>query len=116
MAYTEAYTGSATIGATEYSLTNSSTTIATQTTDAQVEAIIDFSAMTVTEQYEVRVYEKTRSADSQMLVQPASTLTGVQPSAFGILTQLLMNGWDITVKKIAGTDRTIKWSIRTITP
>ncbi len=116
MSYTEAYTGSASISGTEYSLTNNSTTIATQTTDAQVDAILDFSDMTVTEQYEIKVYEKTRSGDSQMLVFPAITLTGVQPSALTILTPLLMNGWDITVKKIAGTDRTIKWSIRTITP
>jgi hypothetical protein len=115
MAYSEAYSGSATISTTEYSLTNNSTTLAAQTTDAQIDIVIDFSAMTATEQYEIAIYEKVRAADSQMLAFPKATLTGAQPSAFVFLSPTLLHGWDVSVKKVTGTDRTIKWSIRSIT-
>lgn len=115
MAYSEAFSGTATIGSTEFSLTNGSTSLTAQTTDAQVDVLINCSNMAAGDQYEVAVYEKVISTDSQILAFPVVTLTGPQPSAFVLLTPTVMHGWEVTMKKIAGTDRSFKYSVRTIT-
>jgi hypothetical protein len=112
MAITE-YTINASVGTTEYSITHNSTSIATQTGDGVMQAFIDFNAMTASEQYQVRVYEKTRSASTQRVVYEA-VLTGAQDEIFVTPALTLMHGWDVTLDKLAGTDRTIEASVRLI--
>jgi hypothetical protein len=109
---TELYSGSASIGTTEYSLTNNSTTLASRTTAVDMQAFVDVSAMTATEQYRLRVYEKVTSGGTQRTVFDV-LLTGEQQDPINVLDRLLLlNGWDVSLQKIAGTDRTISWSIR----
>ncbi len=113
MAITAPYEDSASIGTTEYSLPNDSTTLTPITVDGVYQAMIDFSAMTTADQYQVKVYEKVLSAGSQITLYNA-VLTGIQPQGFVIPSLILLHGWDITVKKLAGTDQTIGWSIRQV--
>lgn len=112
--FSELYSGSATVSTTEYSLTANSTTLGAITTDGTYEIVVDVSAMVAGDQYEFKVYEKTRAADSQMLILPAMTLTGSQPAALIVPVPILLHGWEVTAKKLAGTDRILKWSIRSI--
>lgn len=112
MAVTEAFSGSATIGVTEYSLSNNSTTLAAQTAVGCYQLFLDLNALTATEEYEVRCYEKVRSADTQRIVWRATISGALAAPAWASPALLLLNGWDFTVDKIAGTDRVITWSIR----
>lgn len=114
MAISEAFTGTATISTTEYSLVTNSTTLGSDTNDGIYQVFIDFSALTATEEYAVIVREKVTSAGTQRVVFYA-TVAGVQGSPAWVSPSLiLMHGWDVTVDKIAGTDRSISWSIRKV--
>lgn len=114
MAIQEFATGTATISTTEYSLVSNSTTLASDVTDGVYQVFIDFSALTATEEYYVQVKEKVTSAGTQRVVF-SSTVAGVQGSPAWVSPSLiLLHGWDVTVDKIAGTDRSISWSIRKV--
>jgi hypothetical protein len=103
-------TGS-TIGTTEYSLVNDSTTIASDTTDGAFALDLDVGAMVAGDEYEVALYEKGHDSDTAVRFVLA-TLVGVIPGGkFTTPPFTLGNGWDFTVKKILGTDRSIGWSI-----
>lgn len=112
MAITEAFTGSASIGTTEYSLTNNSTTLAARTSAGCYQLFLDLNALIAGDEYLIKCYEKVRSADTQRVVW-SSTVTGaLGEPAWASPALILLNGWDFSLDKIAGTDRTITWSIR----
>lgn len=110
-AWTEAYSGSATIGVTEFSLTNNSTVIASQTAKGTYQAVVRLANMVAGDQYEIRALEKCRAGDPQESALVA-IVTGAQTDLWVSPALMLGNGWDVTVKKLAGTDRAIAWSIR----
>jgi hypothetical protein len=102
---------SATIGTTEYYLASDSTSKTSQTADAVLQVWIDFAAMTAAETYQVKVYEKINTVERVAYV---STLTGVQAGPLVTPSLVVGEGWEVSVKKIAGTDRAIGWSLRTV--
>lgn len=116
MAISEAFTGSNASWGTEFSLTNASTTLASQTTDGMYQLFVLFpAAMTSSDTYTVKIYEKVRGADAQGVVvsTPIIGTGAVQVWAFPAL--LLMNGWDMSITATAGTTtRTVTWSIRSV--
>ena len=104
---------SASISTTEYSIAVPGTP-APQTTDGVFQFWIDFANMTATEQYCVRLYEKYDAGGTQRLVEEW-ILTGAQSKPLMVIPSMVLGeGWDVTVTKLAGTDRTIYWSIRKI--
>jgi hypothetical protein len=113
-AWTEAYAGSATIGSTQFSLPNNSTTLTPITTKATYQTFLDTSAMVAGDQYEIRILEKCQSSSSQRRVMSA-ILTGGMADSWQSPALMLGNGWDVTMQKLAGTDRAIEWSIRAYT-
>lgn len=114
MAIVEAYSGSASISTTEYSLVNSSTTLASDTTEGVYQLFLDLSALTVTEVYELKVYEKVTSSATQRVVYSVR-FSGVQGCPNWVSPSLvLLHGWEMSLNKISGTDRTILWSIRKV--
>ena len=102
------------IGSTEYSLTNNSTTIATQTTDAVISIWIDCPNMAAGDEFEIFLREKVTAAGTQRQISLA-VLTGPQSEPFISSPFQVGNGWDVTMQKIAGTDRNFSWSIRGVT-
>ena len=114
MAITALYENSATIGATEYSLPNNSTTLTPKTDDGVFQILLDLANMAAGDQYELKVYETIQAAGSQRLIETA-IYTGAQ-SAPGVVlpSMIFLHGWDVTMKKLAGTDRAIGWSIRQV--
>lgn len=106
-------TGSATMTTVEYFLASASTTATYQTTDAAVQLFLDCNAMAAGDQYTIRGYEKVNAGTAR--VAWTSTLTGAQASLFVAPTNLLGEGWEFSVTKVAGTDRAIAWSIRSAT-
>ncbi len=105
------FSDSATIGGTEYSLPNDSTTLTPQTTVGRLYISIDFSALLAGDEYEVKIYEKLTSGGSQVLLIPKNRVLGVQAQAWEWDSGVVGFGWDVTVKKIVGTDRSIKWAV-----
>lgn len=113
MAISEYKTGSATISTAEYSLVTPGTTLATDTTDGVFQVFVDLSAMTATETYDLKIYEKVTSGGSKQVVYEAR-FQGSQGGPFVSPSLILINGWDVTMYKYAGTDRSIAWSIRQV--
>jgi hypothetical protein len=113
MAITEAYTENALIGSTEYSLTNDSTTIAAQTADGVYQVFIDTGNMAAGDQFRIKIKEKVYSGGTQRDIY-AAVLTGAMTDNWVSPSLILMHGWDVTIQKLAGTDRTFYWSIRKV--
>lgn len=113
MAITVAYTGTATISTTEYSLVANSTTLTSSTDVGVYQVFIDTSNMAAGDEYQILVKEKVISGGSQLNIYSA-TLDGKQSSPFIMPTLVLMLGWDVTMDLITGTARSISWSIRKV--
>jgi len=114
MAITEAFTGTETVGGTEHSLTTDSSGPDVETSDGVFQAFIDLNALAAGDTFELKVYEKVLSGSTQRLVYTMS-FSGVQAEPIAVTPSLvLINGWDMTLKKLAGTDRSIDWSIRKV--
>lgn len=112
MAITETHTGSASISTAEYSCPNASTSLTPITDDGAYQFFLDVAAMVAGDKYQVRVYEKCTSDGTQRVVFE-SILAGAQADPLWVSPCLiLMHGWDFTVKRLAGSDRTLYWSIR----
>lgn len=103
---------SATISTTEYFLASDSTTATYQTSDVIAQFYIDFSNMAAGDQYRVRVYEKINGSSARTIYD--ATLSGAQSSPLVTPSLILTEGWECSVIKVAGTDRSIGWSIRTV--
>lgn len=108
------FESSATIGTTERSLPADTTTgvPTTQTTDAQLQLFLDLSALASGDEFELALYEKVNGTGATQRKLVLATFIGVQEALYVAPALNLSNGWDLTLKKIAGTDRAIGWSIR----
>lgn len=108
----EAFTGSKTsLSTTEWSMTAGTSGPVADTTAGVFAAMIDLSALAAGDTFRFAVYSKCRTGDTQRLLYTAE-LTGAQPYPNWASPSLLLGvGWDMTLKKIAGTDRTINWRI-----
>lgn len=102
---------SATIGSTEYFLVSDSTSKTSQTTDCMMQCWIDFAALTAADEYLVKVYEKINTVER---VTFQCTVAGVQAGPLVTPSLIVGEGWEVSVDKIAGTDRSIGWSLRTV--
>lgn len=114
MAITQAYNGSATIGAAEFSLPNGGTVLTPIATPGIYQLFLDLSTLTATESYRLQIKEKVQAASVQRLVQDV-ILSGSQAEPVYVTPSLILfHGWDMTLTKIGGTDRAIAYSIRLV--
>lgn len=114
MAITEAFTGTETVTNTEWSMTTDSSGPDTETSDGVFQAFIDLNALAAGDLFEFKVYEKVLTGSTQRLAMVA-TFAGAQAEPVWVSPSLiLMNGWDMTLIKVSGTDRSIDWSIRRV--
>ena len=104
----------ASIGSSEYFLASDSTSASYQTVDCVVQALIDLSNLAAGDQYEIKVYEKADGTNARIMYQ--ATVTGAQsPPIFATPAFVVGTGWEVSVKKLAGTDRSIGWSLNKVT-
>lgn len=104
-----------TVGATELSIISGTTTLSTDTTDGVYQLWVDDQGlMTKTEEYAIRIYEKVEETGGTKKQVFEATLKGVQSEIFVSPMLILMHGWDMTIQKIAGTDRAFDANIRRI--
>ena len=114
MAITEAFSGTkASLSTTEWSMVNNSSTIATNTAAGCYQAFVDLNALANADVFRFSAYEKVLSGSTQrkFFSQEISNDQGVEDNWVSP-SFLLLNGWDFTLIKVSGTDRTIDWSIR----
>lgn len=110
---TEVYNGSASIGTTEYSCPNAATYSSGSpiTTGYFLQAWFDLANMAAGDQYQIRVYDKITSGGTQRVIYEA-VITGAQAATYVMPALAVKHAWDVTLKKLAGTDRTLYWSLR----
>jgi hypothetical protein len=114
VAITEAFAVSETVSTTEHSFTTDTAGPDLQTDDGVYQMFFDVSALASGDEFRFRVYEKVQSGDTQRIVYE-TTLVGPQSPPILVFPSLvLMHGWDVTVDKIAGTDRAITGSVRKV--
>src|SRR5678816_2629083 len=106
MAISEA-PGTQTVGTTEFYLASNSTTKVDQTSDCILQGWLDLSAMVAGDQFQITAYEKVNAGTQAVVYQSAPQ--GAQPGLFVLPSLILLDGWEVSVKKLAGTDRSIKW-------
>jgi hypothetical protein len=110
---TEAFNGNPTVGTTEYFLASASTTKTKQTTAGVYQLFLDVNALAKNDVFEVKVTDEARAADTVEQVAYRATLWGVKTSKVWVSPALaLMNGWEFSLDKLAGTDRAIPFSVR----
>lgn len=102
-----------TVGTTEYSLTNASTTIATQTTAGYFSILVEIPSIAAGDEFEVAVREKTLTGGTQHRTVIANLVSGQVP--FYGIPIVLGVGWDYTIKKLTGTDRAVTARVSGVT-
>lgn len=107
----EAFSGIETVGATEWSMTTDTAGPDVDTSTGCFQAFIDMNALAAADVFEWRLYDKGRTGGTQRLAASAR-IAGVQATPIWISPAFLLGiGWDMTLKKISGTDRSIEWRI-----
>lgn len=96
---------------TERSIGGGSVGPTSNVTDGFFQCWLDLNALAAGDTYVLRLYEKVNGS-TQRLAE-SWTFSGVQGKPiFATPGMLLVDGWDFTLQKVAGTDRTIQYSIR----
>jgi len=108
--YTE---GSATMGATEFFIASESTSKTKQTSAGIYQLFLDLQNVAKSDVFEVKCTEEARAADTTEQVAWRHIIWGSQTGkAYASPALALMNGWEFSIDKIAGTDQAIPYSIR----
>lgn len=103
-----------TVGASELSIVSGTTSLQTVTTDGVYQLWVDAGNMAKADEFRIKLYEKVEATGGTKKVFAQWTLLGVQSEVFVSPTFILMHGWDMTIQKIAGTDRAFDASIRQV--
>lgn len=115
MAITEPYElDGVTIGSTEISILSGSTTLQSSTTSGVYQLWVDAGNMAKGDEFRIKIKEKVEGTGGTQKTVGEWTLLGVQAEVFVTPTLVLFNGWDMTIVKIAGTDRAFDASVRRV--
>lgn len=116
MAISEAWAGSFTSSTTELSLISGTSTLQADGTDGIYQVFLDLNALTGGDTFEFRVYEKVQSSSTKRVVMIAtfSNAQGADSANWVSPSLILINGFDFTLKRTAGADRTIEYSVRKV--
>lgn len=104
------------ISTTEISIVSGTSSLQTITDDGVYQLWVDpvGAAMAKGDEFAIKIYEKVEGTGGTKRVVFKSTLLGAQSELWVSPTLILINGWDMTLQKIAGTDRNFDASIRKI--
>jgi hypothetical protein len=103
-----------TVGSSELSIISGTTSLQTNTTVGAYQLWVDAGNMAKGDEFRVRIYEKVEATGGTKKVVFSATLAHVQSEVFVAPTLVLMNGFDFTIQKIAGSDRAFDASVRVI--
>ena len=115
MAITQAYgLAAVTVGTAELSITGGTTSLLSKAEAGVYQLWIDANTMAKGDEFIVKVYEIVKTTGGTKRLFSAWSLLGVQTEIFVTPTFILMYGWEMTITKIAGTDRAFDASIRKV--
>ena len=114
MAISEAFQNSATIGASEYFLASNSTVKTDQTDDGVYQLWLDLNALANGDEYRVRAYERISSGGTTRIAMEWTVAHAQSEPMYVTPSLIFLHGWEFSVTKLAGTDRSIAWSIRKV--
>jgi hypothetical protein len=105
-----------TVGATELSIVSGTTTLQTVTDDGVYQLWLDpvGAGMAKGDEFIARIYEKVEGTGGTKRVVFSSTLSDAQSELWVSPMLILINGWDMTLQKVGGTDRAWDASIRKV--
>lgn len=101
-----------TVGTSELSIISGTTTLQTNATAGVFQLFVDAGTMAKGDEFRIRLYEKVEATGGTKKVFATYSLLGLQAEVFVTPAFMLMNGWDMTIQKIAGTDRAFDATIR----
>lgn len=85
-----------------------------QTTDCQAQLFVNRAAMAAGDEVRVRVYRKINGEAARVIYE--ANWIGAQSIDFVSIPFTFTGDWDMTLEKIAGTDRTFHWTIERVLP
>lgn len=103
-----------TVGSSELSIVSGTTTLQTVTDDGVYQLWVDAGNMAKGDEFIIQLYEKVEGTGGTKKVFFSQTLSDLQSEIWVSPTFILINGWDFTIKKVAGTDRAFDASIRKV--
>lgn len=115
MAITEPYElDGVTVGTSELSITNGDTSLQTQTTDGVYMLFVDTSNMAQGDAFKFMLYEKVEATGGTKRLTVSAILIGAQTENLVFPPMPFIHGWEMTIQKLAGTDRAFDASVRKI--
>lgn len=118
MALTQPYTNAGlTVSTTELSLVSGTSTLQSNTTPGIYQVFLDLTALAAGDAFRLRIKEKVASGGGQGVIVDETLSPGAGPFSSPVYASpalQLMNGWDVTLVKLQGTDRSIPYSIRQV--
>lgn len=103
-----------TVGTTAISIPSGTTTPSSITDDGVYQLWVDGGTMAKGDEFRITIKEKVEGTGGTQKTVFAATLADVQSEVFVTPMLILINGWDMLIAKIAGTDRAFDASIRKI--
>ncbi|HTJ17852.1 MAG TPA: hypothetical protein VL494_13825 [Steroidobacteraceae bacterium] len=113
MAITQTPQTALSVSTTELSLLSGTSSLQADTTACVMQAFIDISNMAKGDEFVVKVYETARASGTKRLLFKA-VLSDAQSELFCTPPITVVNGWDVTMTKTAGTDRAFDTSVRKV--
>ena len=117
MALTEPYSSNTlSVSTTELSLVSGTSSLQSVTDDGVYQVFLDLNALAVGDSFTLRIKEKVHASATQRVAWAAiiSHAQGADGAVFVSPSLMLLHGWDITIIRTAGSDRTIPYSIRKV--
>lgn len=113
MAISEPFQSSATIGTAEYFCAAASTTQGSgQSTDGVHQLFLDLSNLAAGDIFRVRAWDAVSSSGTARVIFEENVPGPVGTPLYVTPSLIQLHKWDFSLTKIAGTDRSISWSIR----
>lgn len=110
----ELFTQSAlSVSTTELSMSNGTSTLAANTAGTTIQAFFDCNNMVKGDDYEITVYDMISASASRRTLENPRRLMDAQSSPNECTPMYpVLGGWDVSMKRIGGSDRTFDVSIR----
>lgn len=116
MALAEPFQNSASISTTEFFLAENSTTQGSgQSTDAMVQLFLEVNNLVNGDEFRIRVYDAISSGGTARIIMEWTISHAQSEPIWATPALMLFHKWDFSITRLAGSDRSIAWSIRTAT-
>ncbi|MBA3576191.1 MAG: hypothetical protein H0W39_01045 [Sphingomonas sp.] len=103
-----------TVGTAPISVVSGTTTVADTAISGVYQLWIDAGVMAKGDEFRITLSEKVEATGGVRKTFATFNLQGVQTEVFVTPTFILLNGWNMTIHKLAGTDRAFDASIRKV--